>query len=181
MAYTISNPQLGYLPLNQTDSGFIPPNNLITGSTTALPSTPSKPGMIIDGTDPVYGGGEFILLLGVSGTAVGTVVTYNTANYTTTLASASEGAAIQCAVSMSANTSATVWSWYQISGVAIATKSAVSVALSGAIGITTAGLVAQAATDLQQIEGGAFAAAATTLATTVAIVINRPHLHAALL
>lgn len=181
MAYTISNPQAGFLPISGTDAGFIPPNNVNTGSTTTLPSPPSKPGMIVEATDPTYGGGEFILLLGVSGTAVGSVVTYNTTSYTTTLASPTEGAAIPVAVSMSANTSATTWSWYQISGVAVATKSGVSVAASGAIGITTAGLVAQAATDVQQIEGAAFAAAATTLATTVNIVINRPHLHAALL
>lgn len=176
MAYTISNPQSGFLPINGTDAGFIPPNNANTGSTTTIPSLPSKAGMIVNATDPTYGGGEFILLLGVAGTAVGTVVTYNTATYITTLCSASAGAPIPMAVSMSANTSATTWSWYQISGVAVATKSAVSVALSGPVGVTTAGLVAQSITTVNEIQGAAFAAAATTLATTVNIVINRPHM-----
>lgn len=176
MAYTISDPQCGFLPISGTDAGVIPPNNANTGSTTTVPTPPAKAGMIVSATDPTYGGGEFILLLGVSGTAVGTIVTYNTTSYTTTLASSSIGAPIACAVSMSANTSATTWSWYQIAGVAVATKSAVSVALSGGVGITTAGLVAQAATAVQEIQGAAFAAAATTLATTVNIVINRPHL-----
>ncbi len=171
MAYTFTNPISGLLPIAVVDSGVTPP-----GSATLIPTPPAKLGMILDGTDPTFGGGEFIFLAGVSGTAVGTVVTYNATTFSTTLASATPGAPVPCAVAMSANAASTTWGWYQISGIAVATKSAVTVVLSGPVGITTAGLVAQSITTVNEIEGAAFAAAATTLATTVNIVINRPHL-----
>ncbi len=175
MAFTISDPQAGFLAITALDSGFIPPNNVNTGSTTAIPTPPLYPGMIVSGRDPTYGGAEFILLLGVANTVAGTIVTYNVTTFQTTVASATPGAPIPVAVAMAANLAAT-WGWYQISGIAVATKSAVSVALSAPVGITTAGLVAQSITTVNEIEGAAFAAAATTLATTVNIVINRPHL-----
>lgn len=171
MAYTISNPLSGLMPIALVDSGVTPPS-----SATVIPSPPLKLGMIVDGQDPTFGSAEFILLPGAVGVVVGTVVTYNTTTYTTTLASATPGAPIPLAVSMAINGATTTWSWFQISGIAVATKSAVSVALSGSVGITTAGLVAQSITAINEIEGAAYAAAATTLATTVNIVINRPHL-----
>jgi len=177
MAYTISDPQSGYLALNQTDSGFVPPNNFNTGSTTAVPSLPSKAGMIVNATDPTYGGGEFILLKGVASTAVGSVVTYNLSDYTTTLiASAAVTVPMPIAVAMSANAATTTWGWYQISGVAIATKGAVVVATGNAVAVATGGLVVAAATGANVVQGAQYAAGGSTAATTVAVLINRPHL-----
>lgn len=176
MAYTISEPQAGFLPLNQTDSGFIPPNNANTGSTTTVPTLPSKAGMIINGTDPTYGGAEFILLKGVASTVVGSVVTYNLSDFTTTLAASAVTVPMPIAVAMSANAATTTWGWYQISGVAIAAKGGAAPTTGAAVAVSTTGVVGAAATGSNVIQGAQYAAAASTAASTVAILINRPHL-----
>jgi hypothetical protein len=73
-------------------------------------------GTIVTATDPVYGAGEFIYLLGVASTAIGTWVTYNADDYATTRLAAN--AIGQVAVAMSANV-ASQYGWYQISGKAV--------------------------------------------------------------
>ena len=45
-------------------------------------------GTIMRGKDPTYGGGEFIYLLGVANTVVGSVVTWDDPTHQTTLAAA---------------------------------------------------------------------------------------------
>lgn len=60
-----------------------------------------------------YGVGEFIYLLGVASTAVGSVVVYNADNFSTSLAVANDIGPV--AVAMSANV-ASQYGWYQISG-----------------------------------------------------------------
>lgn len=67
--------------------------------------------------DPTYGPGEFIYLLGVASTAVGSVVVYNPDNFSTVLADADDVGPI--AVAMSANV-ASQYGWYQIYGKGVA-------------------------------------------------------------
>lgn len=170
MAYTISNPQAGFLPLNQTDSGVTQPN-----ASSATPTPPLYPGMVINAIDPTYGGGEFILLAGVASTVVGSLVIYNTVSYTTTLCPVTANLGQPVAVAMSANTSSSTWGWYQIGGVAVVSKSAVVLANNVAIGINSAGKIGAVASGKQVL--GARTANSTVSATTTArVVIDRPHM-----
>ena len=173
MAYTISDPQAGFLALSATDAGVISANNINIGSTTAAPTPPLYAGKIITATDPTYGGGEFILLLGVASTAVGSVVAYNQATFQTALAPVGTNLPGPVAVAMSANLAAT-WGWYQISGIAVAAKGAgVSLLAGDAVGVSTIGLLSASATG-KEVEGALVAVTATTTATTLQVVLNRP-------
>jgi len=73
-------------------------------------------GTIIRAVDPTYGVGEFIYLKGVASTAVGSWVTYNADDFSTTLLAANDIG--PTAVAMSACV-ASNYGWYQISGKAI--------------------------------------------------------------
>jgi hypothetical protein len=73
-------------------------------------------GTRVRGTDPSYGEGEFIYLKGVASTAVGSWVTYNSDDGSTTLLAANAIGPV--AVSMSANV-ANQYGWYQIFGKAV--------------------------------------------------------------
>lgn len=86
-------------------------------SATEYPNIGALAGTIVQASDPTYGTGEFILLKGVASTAVGSWVTYNYDDNTTTLLAANAIGPV--AVSMTANTAATTYSWYQISGKAV--------------------------------------------------------------
>lgn len=175
MAYTINDPQAGWMPISGTDAGLIPANNVNTGSTTAVPSPPMKAGMIVGASDPSFGSGEFILLLGVAATVVGSVVTYNQSTFQTALAPAGANLPQPIAVAMAANLAAT-WGWYQIAGIAVAQKSGgVSIVAAAAIGVATAGYFGASATGAE-VEGALVAVTATTTATTIQVVINRPHM-----
>lgn len=66
--------------------------------------------------DPVYGDGEFIYLKGVASTAVGSWVTYNSDDFSTSLLAANDIG--PTAIAMSANV-ASQYGWYQIFGKAI--------------------------------------------------------------
>ena len=102
MAYTIMNPSLGYPPIAEfvaTDSsGYVEP----------VPH-----GTIVTATDPTYGSGEFIFLKGAASTGVGSWVTYNLDDNSTTLLAANAIGPV--AVAMAA-TVAGYSGWYQISG-----------------------------------------------------------------
>jgi len=99
MAYSFINMQLGLQPIATTD-------------TTLMAAVPL--GTILQATDPTYGPGEFIYLKGVASTAIGSWVTFNYDDWTTALAVADAIGPV--AISMSANTAATSYGWYQISG-----------------------------------------------------------------
>jgi hypothetical protein len=73
-------------------------------------------GLIVKAKDPTYGVGEFIYLKGVASTAVGSWVTYDAADYSTTLLAANASGPV--AVAMSASV-AGEYGWYQISGEAV--------------------------------------------------------------
>lgn len=173
MAYSFDTPYLGLSQVTAIDAGVTQPN-----ASAASPTPPLKLGMIVKGSDPTYGEAEFILLAGVASTVVGSVVTYNTVSYTTALAPIGANKPQPIAVAMAANASASTWGWYQISGVAVMRKTCtVSFAAGATIGILTAGLVAASGTG-KEVQGALVAAVASATAgrTTVAVVINRPHM-----
>lgn len=66
--------------------------------------------------DPTYGDGEFIYLLGVASTAVGSFVLFNADDFSTSLLAANDIGPV--AVAMSANV-ASQYGWYQIYGKAV--------------------------------------------------------------
>jgi hypothetical protein len=169
MAYTFDEPKLGLQQVDQIDDGVLSPASVSNGSTTVIPTPPYVLGQIVRGFDPVYGEGEFILLKGVASTGT---------TYETALAPVTANQARPVAISMAANTSATKFSWYQIAGTAVAARtSGVRLNPTVAIGVTSAGKVA-ASSSGKEILGARSANAATVASatTTVAIVINRPHM-----
>lgn len=178
MTYTVTTPQLGFVQIANTDSGVLPPVATSSGSTTYVPTPPLTPGMIVKAVDPTYGEAEFILLAGVASTAVGSVVTYNTTSFTTALAPVGTNKPQPIAIAMSANTSATTWGWYQISGLAVVKKTCtVSLAANAAVGVLTIGLIAGTGSG-KEVQGALVAAVASATAgrTTVQVVMNRPHM-----
>lgn len=134
-------------------------------------------GTIRRATDPTYGGGEFIYLLGVASTVVGSVVTYHPSTHQTALCPVGNNLAKPIAIAMSANV-ASQYGWYQISGLAVAAKSASICCVAGAgIAVKTIGLISKTGSGAE-ISGGVTAttASAATGRTTVLISINRPRM-----
>lgn len=132
-------------------------------------------GTIVRATDPIYGEGEFIYLTGVASTAVGSVVTYNTTSYTTTLCTVGGNVSLPVGIAMSASV-ASEYGWYQISGVAVVKKTCtVSLAAGAAVGVLTTGLIAGTGSG-KELQGAAVAAVASATAgrTTVKVVVQRP-------
>lgn len=178
MAYTISNPQAGWMPVTAIDAGIVTANNLNIGSTTAIPSPPMYAGMVINATDPVFGGGEFILLLGVANTVVGSLVKYNATTYQTALTTHVPVQAVPVAVAMSANLAGT-WGWYQISGLAVIKKTAVQLTPQVTLALSaTVGRVKGTSTSGMQIAGcrSANLATVTSTTSTITALLDRPHL-----
>ncbi len=175
MAYTITDHEAGFLPIGVIDTGTLTASSVSSGSTTTIPTPPAVPGQIVKGFDPVYGMGEFILLKGVASTAVGSLVIFNTTSYTTTLCPVTANLGSPVAISMTANTSSSNWSWYQIEGVAVVAKSAVGLASNVAIGVSSTGKVGTSASG-KQILGARTANSTVSATTTVQLILNRPHL-----
>ena len=172
MAYTFDDNKAGLLQINQTDSGVTMANG-----TSAIPTPPAVLGQIERAFDPTYGAGEFILLVGVASTVVGSLVTYDGTTYQTTLCATTASQARPVAVAMSANT-AGLFGWYQIEGTAVVTKTTgAKVNPTVAIGVVSTGKIGASASG-KEILGARSANAATVASatTTVNVVINRPHL-----
>lgn len=174
MTYTVNSPTpTGVMPIANIDDGFLPAN-----ATSLVPSLPMYPGMVVQAQDPTYGMGEFILLKGVASTAVGSLVVYDGTTYATTLTPVTSGQARPVAFSMSANTDSTKWSWYQISGTAVAAKStASSFNPTVVFGVESVGKVGGVLSG-KEVMGARTANAATVASatTTVTVVIDRPHM-----
>ena len=175
MAYTITDHEAGFLPINVIDTGTLTATAVSAGTTTTIPTPPAVPGQIVKGFDPVYGMGEFILLKGVASTAVGSLVIFNTTSYTTTLCPVTANLGSPVAISMTANTSSSNWYWYQIEGVAVVAKSAVGLSNNVAIGVSSTGKVGTSASG-KQILGARTANSTVSATTTVQLILNRPHL-----
>ena len=99
MTFAIKNPIIGVQPIATTS----------TVKNHAL-------GFKVRAIDPTYGEGEFIYLVGVGSTAVGSWVTIHEDGFTTSLLAANDIG--QVAVAMSANV-ASQYGWYQIDGKAV--------------------------------------------------------------
>ncbi len=99
MAYVIQNAIVGAQPIANTE-------------TTAMHPL----GTIVQAFDPTYGAGMFIYLKGLASTAIGTWITYNDDDGSSTLLAANAIGPV--AVAMSANV-ANQYGWYQIRGKAI--------------------------------------------------------------
>ena len=158
MAYGTSDPRIGLQPIANTEVSALHPL-----------------GTTIRANDPVYGDGEFIYLLGVASTIVGSVVTYDASTYQTVLSAVGGNIPRAVAIAMSANV-ATQYGWYQISGQAVVAKTAtVSLAAGAAVGVLTTGLIAGTGTG-KEITGAVVAAVASNTAgrVTVKVMIARP-------
>jgi hypothetical protein len=170
MAFSIIDPQAGFLPIASIDSG------VTTAGGTVIPTPPLQVGQIVKAVDPTFGIGEFILLPGVTSCAVGSVVTYNTVSFTTTLSAVGGNIPQPIAIAMAANTSSSTWSWYQVSGVAVVKKQCtVSLAAGAAVGVLSTGLIAGTGSG-KEIDGAVVAAVASATAgrTSVRVMLQRP-------
>ena len=176
MAYSFTENRAGMLQIANTDSGVTMANG-----TSAIPTPPNTLGQVVRAFDPTYGEGEFIMLVGVASTVVGSLVTYNATTYQTTLSANTANQATPVAVAMAANT-AGLFGWYQIGGLAVVKKTAVATSPQVAVyqSATTGRIMATAASGKQLL--GARSANLATVASTVSTVIvsiNRPHLQGA--
>jgi hypothetical protein len=178
MAYTFAEAQTGLLQIANIDTGVTSPGGVSSGSTAVIPTPPNTLGKICRADDPTFGEGEFIMLVGVAGTEVGSVVKYNATTYQTVLVTAVAVQNVPVAVAMSANLAGT-FGWYQISGNAVIKKTAVAVTPQVTLFISaTAGRLKVLASAGLQV-GAARSANLTTIAATVSTVtvtINRPAL-----
>lgn len=178
MAYSFVEPQAGLLQIAAIDTGVTSASGVSSGSTSVIPTPPNVLGKIVRADDPTYGEGEFILLLGVAGTEVGSVVKYNATTYQTVLVTNSASQDVPVAVAMSANLAGT-FGWYQIGGNAVIKKTAVAVSPQVTLFLSaTAGRVKVLASAGLQVVAARSANLATIAATvsTVTVTINRPHL-----
>lgn len=127
-------------------------------------------GRIVRATDPTYGSGEFIYLLGVVSTIVGSWVTYNMDDGSTTLIV--PNAIGPVAVAMSANV-ASQYGWYQIQGKAIGY--AADVADNGKVYIDTlAGRCDDAVVAGDKVHNAKWASAEDTATNLAEVEIARP-------
>ena len=178
MAYTFAEAQTGLLQIAGIDTGVTSPDGVSSGSTSVIPTPPNVLGKICRADDPDFGEGEFILLLGVAGTEVGSVVKYNATTYQTVLVTAVAVQDVPVAVAMSANLAGT-FGWYQVSGNAVIKKTAVAVTPQVTLFLSaTSGRVKVLASAGMQVVAARSANLATIAATvsTVTVTINRPHL-----
>jgi hypothetical protein len=155
MAYTIENTIVGNQPIAVTD----------TVQNHAL-------GRIVSAAHPVYGDGEFIYLKGLASTVVGSWVTYNADDYTTTLLAANAIGPV--AVAMSANV-ASQYGWYQIQGKAIGLALAGFVDNANVYATATAGSIDDAVVAGDRVKNAKGASAVDTPSTGLAeFEISRP-------
>jgi hypothetical protein len=154
------------------------PSGVSTGSTSVIPTPPNVLGKIVRADDPTFGEGEFIMLVGVASTVVGSLVSYNATTYQTVLVPNTGNQACPVAVAMSANLAGT-FGWYQIAGNAVIKKTAVAVTPQVTVFLSaTAGRIKVLASAGLQVVA-ARSANLTTIAagtSTVTVTINRPHL-----
>lgn len=152
--------------------------NIVNQAIADTSTTQNHPlGKIVRAKHSTYGSGEFIYLLGVANTAVGSAVSYEPSTYQTALAPVGTNLPRPIAFAMSANGAAS-YGWYQIGGLAIAAKAVgTSLAAAAAVGVKTIGLVAASGSG-KEVQGALVAAVASAKSdvSTVKLMINRPHM-----
>lgn len=136
-------------------------------------------GTIIRAYDPTYGEGEFIYLLGVAATVVGSVVTWGgqssgTPTFQTALAPSTANLDQPLAVAMSANV-AGQYGWYQIGGNAVVATNGTLAAGPGPVYLAGSGQVTSTQANGKQVLNAVNVTATGTPAAGQAVVeINRP-------
>lgn len=156
---------------------WTPADNFLLGQNIDETSTTQKHtlGQIKEAKHATYGVGEFIYLLGVASTVVGSPVTYSASTWQTTLAAVGTNLPQPVAFAMSANVAAQ-YGWYQIGGLAVAKKAVgTSLAAQATVGVKTTALVAASGTG-KEITGALVAtvASAKSDVSTVLLLISRP-------
>lgn len=132
-------------------------------------------GTIVKCKHATYGTGEFIYLIGVASTVVGSIVNYDDTFQTALDTSAVGGPTRPVAIAMSANLAAG-YGWYQISGMATAAKAnTVSFADGAGLGAGSGLAVAVATGTILQGAVVRAVASAKSDVTSVLVAINRPH------
>lgn len=170
MTFVPKIPSLGMPPIASTKTAF----------NGAGRSTPWKLGDIIEAYDPVYGVGEFIYLLGVASTVVGSLVTWGgassgTPTYQTALAPSTANIDQPLAVAMSANV-AGQYGWYQISGQAVIATNGTLAAGPGPVYLAGSGQVTSTQANGKQVANAVNVTATGTPSAGLAVVeINRPY------
>lgn len=152
---------------------YIITSNVVGAQPIATTSTTQNHplGKIVTANDPTYGSGEFIYLKGASSTVVGSWVTYNMDDGTTTLIA--PNAIGPVGVSMSANNASTSYGWYQIQGKAVAR--AADVADNGKVYIdTAAGRCDDAVVAGDKVHNAKWASADDTATNLADVEIARP-------
>lgn len=179
MAFLLTNPQAGVPAITNHEA----PVTVETVGSTVVTKALVPLGTIVRAVDPTYGEGEFIRLLGVASTVVGSLVKYNATTWQTALTTVTnaKNKGVPVAVAMSACV-AGEHGWYQISGLAVIKKTTVAVNPGVPIYLAadaTPGRFKVAASIGQQILGAQTANLATVVTTTstVVVAINRPHTH----
>ena len=159
MTYQVTDERIGTQPIADTST------------------TQNHPlGTIVRAVDPTYGEGEFIYLLGVASTVVGSLVEYNATTYQTALSANTANKVGPVAVAMSANVAAG-YGWYQIGGLAVIKKTNVTWEPQIAVfQSATTGRVMDTVVTGKPILGARSANLTTVTSTTSTIVvsINRP-------
>lgn len=160
MAYSFVNTQIG-LPA-------------VTETVLAADAEPLAPplGYIAQAADPTLGAGEFVWLQGLAATAVGTWVTYNSSDNTTTLLAANAIGPV--AIAMSANL-AGYYGWYQIGGKGVGKALAGFVDNANVYATATAGSIDDAVVAGDRVKGAKGASAVDTPSAGLAYFeIQRP-------
>lgn len=148
MAFKVTDNRIGLQPI--ADTSTTQQHNL---------------GTIVRAEDPTYLAGEFIYLKGVASTAVGSWVTYNIDDGSTTLLAANAIGPV--AVAMSANV-ASQYGWYQIQGKAVG-KALTGFLDNGNVYATaTAGSIDDAIVAGDRVKGAVGASAVDTPSTGLA-------------
>lgn len=156
MAYVISTPLLGRPAITATETT----------------DRDVRVGTIVTAVDNTYGAGEFIWLKGVANTVVGSWVTYDADDGSTTLLAANAIGPV--AVAMSANV-ANQYGWYQISGKAVGKALTGFLDNANVYATATAGSVDDAVVAGDRVKNAKGASAVDTPSTGLAeFEIHRP-------
>lgn len=175
MAFTPAENRLGIQPIatsNAVISGLQSGQSQFNGQAHPL-------GTIVKAYDPTYGEGEFIYLLGVANTIVGSAVTWGgqssgTPTYQTTLAAATANQGAPVGFAMSANV-AGQYGWYQIAGTAVAATNGTLAAGPSKVYLAGSGQVTSTqANGAELVNAINVTATGTPAANQALIEINRP-------
>jgi len=175
MTFTPVENRSGIQPIAQSNAAL--PSQYQTGQSPFFGQAHPL-GTIVKAYDPTFGEGEFIYLLGVANTLVGSLVTWDATTFQTALATNTANQDVPVAVAMSANL-AGQYGWYQIGGLAQILKTAVTVNPQVSLFMSgTNGRVKVLASAGRQILGCKSANLSTVTSTTslITALINRPFL-----